>query len=119
MTSTKVVIRVLTETNDLLGAVVHQAAVKGDACLRATGAVVISPDVSGVVSVVSVHWCDVNVEVRIPCQAATAVGVPLIFFPHDAVLITAGTMPSNLPPITLTTPVVATPLTGGIGARGC
>lgn len=118
MTATKVVIRILDAAGTLLGAVVHQAAVKGDACVRASAPVIVVPEVSGLAAVLSVHWADVNVETRVPYVAAVAVGQPVALFAPNAVLIEAGAMPHALPAITVRESVVAEPLTGGLGARG-
>lgn len=118
MTSTKLVLRVLDASGALLGAIIHQAAVKGDACLRASGPIIFRADVAGVATELSVHWPDVNIETRVPMTATVDPSVPVLLYPAGTILMRAGETPQGLPPITIRESVVAQPLTGALGAAG-
>ena len=117
----KLVIRLLDGNGDLLGWCEHQAAVKGDGCLRANRAVGLTVDVAGRPAWVSVHWADVNVETRVPYPLNAkwvGSGQTLLLYPGGSVLMECGSMPANLPPVTMKSPARVFPLTGGIGATG-
>lgn len=115
--TTKLVVRVLDADGAMLGSVVHDAAVKGDGCLRAAGAVVCGIAHSGFAACVSLHWADINVEVRVPAPIPEMHAGDLVaLFPADAPLITVGPMPGPLPPIVVGSTAVAIPV-GELGAR--
>ncbi len=67
---------------------------------------------------VSLHWCDVNVEVCVPLMDAAPVspGALLPLFAAGDVLVRVGDMPAALPPITVGAVMIAVPV-GGLGAR--
>lgn len=115
----KLVIRLLGDDGQLLGWCEHQAAVKGDGCLRANGPVMLTTDLSGRPDQVSVHWADVNVETRVryPLTGGwVPAGRPLLLYPGGEVLIRCGPMAGGLPPTTTKAPVAVQPLTGALGA---
>ena len=116
--TTKLVIRVMDAGGAMLGSVVHHAAVKGDGCLRAAGPVVVGVAQSGFPTYVSLHWADLNVEVRVSSPfGSLQAGEIVTLFPSDAPLITVGQMPGPLPPIVVGTSVAVEIPVGGIGAR--
>ena len=113
---TKIVLRLLDAEGALLGAVVHDAAIKGDGCLRAAGPVVVTVAQTGCPAVLSLHWCDVNVETRIAAPVPwVTTGQVVTLFDRDAPLIVVGPMPASLPPIVVGAVTVAVPA-GGLGA---
>ncbi len=115
--TTKLVVRLLNAAGDLLGSVVHHAAIKGDGCLRAAGPVVCGIAQSGFASEVSLHWADVNVEVRVPSPAPSVQAGQIVpLFDAGAVLIQVGPMPGPLPPIVVGAVAVSVPV-GGLGSR--
>lgn len=114
----KLVLRLLDASGRLLGWTAVEPAMKGDACLRAKGPIGLVPDKSGRAVVVSIHWTDVNVETRVPCELETHAGTGLILYPHDAVLMQCGDRPGALPPVTIRGPLnIAVPV-GAMGAQG-
>lgn len=114
---TKLVIRLLDGEGQMLGAVVHHAAIKGDGCLRAAGPVVIIAERDGVPACVSTHWCDVHVETRVPFPwVPVKAGRVISIAAANAPLLVVGTPPVHLPPITVGSTAVGVPV-GGIGAR--
>jgi hypothetical protein len=116
--TTKIVCRLLTEEHRLLGWVEHGASIRGDGCLRANGPVSIPISESGQVVMVSLHWCDVNVETRIPLHVWVEPGVALTVFPDQAPMITVGLMPGPLPAVTVGRPIAVSIPVGALGARG-
>lgn len=116
--TTKVVVRVLDAAERLLGAAVHPAVVPGDGCLRASAPVVCGIAAAGQPATISVHWCDVNVETRVPLGGpGVRAGELLEVFPSGAPLITVGPMPNALPPVVVGGAAVAVPA-GGMGTHG-
>ena len=116
--TTKLVVRVLDAGGDLLASSVHQARIRGDGCLRAGGPVVTGVARTGWPSVLSLHWCDLHVEVRLPAPAvAVQAGQIVTWFEDDAILIRVGDMPGPLPPITVGESVAVAVPVGGMGAR--
>lgn len=115
MTS-KIVVRLLDSAGEMLGSVVHHAAIKGDGCLRAASPVVCGIAQGGVPAEVSLHWADVNVEVRVPSPVASVQAGQIVpLFDAGSVLIEVGPMPGPLPPIVVGAVAVGVPL-GGLGA---
>jgi hypothetical protein len=108
---TKIVVRCLTTEGALLGWAETQAAVPGDGHLRASEPVVVLIDVDGECAAVSVHWCDVNVEVRQPLQVPypCGAGATIVAFNAGDVLIRVGDMPNGLPPVTTKSRTVTVP----------
>jgi hypothetical protein len=111
----KVVLRLLDADGGLVGSVVHQARLRGDGCLRASEDVIIQIHSPMVARVLSVHWCDPNVEVRMP----VAIGglASFVAFRVGDPLIRIGDMPGPLPAITVGSVAVGIPV-GAMGARG-
>lgn len=103
----------------MLGSVVHHAKVRGDGCLRASEQVQMGIALSGWPNYISIHWCDVNVEVKVVApEGQVSAGQILPLFAPNAVMVTVGEMPRNLPPITVGTSVAIGVPVGGLGAHG-
>ena len=117
---TKLVIRVLDAEDHLLGWVEHRCRVRGDGCLRADYPVRVVMDCAGVAAVVSVHWADVHVESRVPCDPVITVrpGDTLTLFPDDAPVIVVGPIPGFLPQVTTKSSVAVNFPVGILGSRG-
>ena len=118
MTTTKVVIRLLDASGALLGWEQHQAAVRGDGCLRAQSVVTIPIERDGAAAIVSVHWADLNVEIRMAVSIAVKDRATLAVFQAEDVIMLVGQMPKGLPAVTLRAPVSVPLLAGGMGASG-
>lgn len=98
----KLVIRLLTAENTLLGWVVHEAAVRGDGHLRAAGQVAMPIAYSGVPACVSVHWCDVHVETRVPwTRGPVQAGLLVGLYQADDPIMVCGRTPGPLPPVSV------------------
>lgn len=108
--------RVLDAANHLLGWTEVQAEARGDGKLWTTEPVTVLCD-AGHAEVLSIHWCDVNVETRVPFVAD--IGTPTIVrvYPAGTPVITVGEMPGPLPPVTVRSTAVGIPV-GQMGARG-
>ncbi len=116
---TKIVCRLLTKENQLLGWCEHYARMRGDGLLRSDGAVQIIIAVAGEPDGVSLHWCDANTEVRLPWTGPRmlAAGDAVTLFPYNAPMVTIGPMPTNLPPVTVGSTAIGIPV-GQMGAKG-
>jgi hypothetical protein len=98
----KIVIRLLTADNQLLGWCEHHARMRGDGGLRSDSVVRLAPTLAGTPVCVSMHWCDVNTEVRIPWTAGpVTVGSIVTLFAPDEMMIRVGEMTGRLPPVTV------------------
>ena len=95
---TKIVCRLLDAADEMLGWAEVQAITRGDGLLRAPRNPVVVPiDVTGVTACVSLHWCDLNVEVRIPIASTpVTVGAMFLIFEAYAEMIRVGTPPTRL-----------------------
>lgn len=102
--TTKLVLRLLTADNKLLGWMEHEAAALGDGCLRAVRDILIPVDEVGTAAWVSIHWCDIHVETRIPIPLGLSVVKPgsnfAVFLAGDP-MVRLGTPPVGLPAVTL------------------
>jgi hypothetical protein len=117
--TTKIVLRLLDAADGLIGWTAHEAAVHGDGALWSASPIVIVADRAGAAACVSLHWADVNVEVRVPCVLPSiAAGQRVTVFPTGERLITVGAPPVGLPPVTVTRSVVVGVGVGMIGAAG-
>lgn len=117
--TTKIVVRLMAGDR-MLGWAVHDARVKGDGCLRAHGAVMIAVRAAGAPDVLSLHWCDINVEVRVPVPGGLTVkaGDTFTGFPDDAPMIRVGDQAAGLPAITVGQPVAVSVPVGAMGSKG-
>lgn len=119
MLTTKLVIRLLDADGVLLGWAEALGEARGDGIITVAAPTLIAVEEIGRPCAVSVHWCDVNVEIRQPIEH------PQVVFPGQAFTIPAewaaivcGKMPSGLPPVTVRSPVRIEMLPGAIGAKG-
>lgn len=116
----KIVLRLLDDDDALLGWTEIQAQARGDGCLWSPGPVVVVTDTSGVPAVVSLHWCEVNTEVRLPLPESrlVAAGQPLQLYDRATPIIVCGKVPGRLPAVTLRKPVAITVPVQQMGVRG-
>ncbi len=117
--TTKVVVRLLTADQILLGWAEVQALARGDGQLWCQAPVLVGIEAAGALTWLSVHWADVNVETRTACDGrAVHPGQIVTVFPHASPILCVGPMPGYLPPVTVHGPVaLAVPL-GQMGAIG-
>jgi hypothetical protein len=99
----KVVLRVLDDAGALLGWTAIEARARGDGCLWSPGPVALLVDAPGAPALVSLHWCDLNVEVRVPLPAQSPVeaGQALTVYREATPLIVCGQPPASLAPVTV------------------
>src|SRR5688572_28631397 len=99
--TTKLVLRVLSSAGELLGWEAIQAEARGDGALWAPSPVRVPIDASGAPALLSVHWADVNVELRVPYDEAPPV-IPgmTLEIPNASPLLRVGEPPQSLPPVT-------------------
>lgn len=108
----------MTGDNRMLGWCEHQAAIRGDGMLRSSGPVALTVTERGPACYVSLHWCDLNVEVRVAWWAGEVLpGTILNLFETDQQMLKVGDMPGPLPPVTVGSQTVGVPV-GSFGARG-
>lgn len=115
---TKVVIRVLAADESLLGWVEVRGEARGDGHLWAGHPVAVPIDQSGTPATVSIHWADVNVEIRVaaPPTPVTA-GMALLLPYGEQPLFKVGEMPQSLAPVTVRQSVgIGVPM-GYLGVR--
>lgn len=96
----KFVIRLMSATGILLGWTEIMGHARGDGCIWAEKDMEIVADCAGVPNVLSVHWADVNIEIRKaidigPVSIGTRVPIPA------GMIIRVGEMPGYLPPVTV------------------
>jgi len=113
----KLVVRVLDAGGRLLGWVAHPAAVRGDGTLRASADVSVPIMESGGAAVVSWHWCDPNVEIRVPVDTAVAAGQVWTVKRSAEVILQIGPAAGGLPPVVVGRIEVPVP-PGAVGAKG-
>jgi hypothetical protein len=115
---TKIVCRLLTAENQLLGWCEHVARMRGDGTLRSDDVVQIAVSTSGAPACVSLHWCDANTEIRHGWTGIARVepGMVVTLFPRDAPMVVIGPMPTNLPPVTVGSTAIGIPV-GEMGAK--
>ncbi len=111
----RLVVRVLDADNRLLAWAPVPAEMRGDGCLWVTGVHPAPVEAVGVPAWISVHWPDLNVQVRtrLPSVSSVAPGQtiplawpqPVIRFPSD---------PTPMPGVTVRGPVGIAPPTGNL-----
>lgn len=119
---TKLVCRLLDAEDRLLGWCWHIAAMRGDGCLRSTLPVWLDVDAAGEPKTLSVHWADMNVEVRVPWPntvRAVTPGQALVIFEANTPMLRAGDPPlKRLPPVSTKQAVDVSVPVGQFGATG-
>jgi hypothetical protein len=116
--TTKLVCRLMTADGQMLGWCSHYAAARGDGYLRSTLPVVLDIDEPGETYELSIHWADMNVEIRVamPKAQVTRGQSWTIFQPH-AQMIQVGQPPvGRLPPVTVTSREAIEVPVGQLGA---
>ena len=105
MLLTKLVVRVLDESEQLLGwaEVIGQA--RGDGKIWVERATEIVIETSGVPHYLSVHWCDVNVETRSVIESAFVKVGNSLHIPADWSAIICGPAAGGLPAVTVRSPI--------------
>lgn len=109
-------VRLIDKQNQLLGWTQVSARARGDGQLWTEEPVLAAVEVAGMLDVISVHWVDVNVEIRagVPEPVHLAPGKIFLIF-EAGPIFRVGPQAGGLPPIVLNTPVrVSLPLGGAM-----
>jgi hypothetical protein len=118
MLVTKLVIRMLDVDEQLLGWAEVQAEARGDGKLWVDPPTFVAIERDGVVNYLSVHWCDVNVEIRSVVERARVTLGQLFELPGQWAAITCGPAAGGLPSVTVRSPVAVQVPVGAFGAKG-
>lgn len=106
---TKLVCRFLDANNELLGWTEVQGQIPGDGKLWCQSLSFV-PSRDGFCATLSTHWCDLNVEIRVPFGGPVSAGIPVVVSAGPFALITVGPMATGLPPVTVGSVAVGVPV---------
>jgi hypothetical protein len=115
--TTKLVVRVLDAAGALLGWAEAAGTALGDGYIRVLGPLPVLIEVEGHPQAISIHWCDVNVETRVPFAAAVPgvrVGDTITLALDPAFRV--GPAAGGLPSVTVRAPVAIDVPVGRLGA---
>ena len=117
----KIICRLLDPNGRMLGWTEHHAAIRGDGCIRADGNVSIPVDREGDAQCVSLHWCEVNSEIKVPLPSFPGtiranVGDYFRIYSVGQEMIRVGFPPVNLEPVTVGRPITIGVPAGQMGA---
>ncbi len=116
MLVTKLVIRILDAQDNLLGWAEAEGVAYGDGKLTVAHPVLLGIEQRGRPAMLSVHWADVNVEIRSAMDRADVKAGDVFQIPAPWAAITVGPMATGLPPVTVSSPVRIVVPVGGLGA---
>lgn len=102
---TKLVIRLLDIGGELLGWAQVLGHARGDGIIWIEDATQVPVDVKGTLAFVSVHWCDVNVELRHPVESIEISPENYYAIPGGIPAIVCGPAAGGLPSVTVRTPI--------------
>lgn len=115
---TKLVLRLLTDKSELLGWAEVEGDARGDGQIWVDPPTIIPLEQSGTLAHVSVHWCDVNVEIRQDVDHTSVKAGDVMTLPGNWAAITVGPAAGGLPPVTVRSNVAINVPLGALGARG-
>lgn len=118
MLKTKLVVRMLDAAEQLIGWAEVSGQARGDGKLWVEEPTLVMIERDGVIAYLSVHWCDVNVEIRSAIERAAVTAGQLLRLPGDWEAIAVGPAAGGLPSVTVRTPVEVRIPVGTIGAKG-
>jgi hypothetical protein len=114
--TTKLVLRVLSAAGELLGWTEVQAEARGDGALWARTPPLVPIDDPGTPAVLSIHWADVNVELRVPYESGPVTPGMVLEIPNTTPLVKVGSPPVSLPPVTLRARIAVSVPVASVGA---
>ncbi len=117
MLVTKLVIRILDAQDQLLGWAEAQGEARGDGKLWVSGPTLVGIERDGETAYLSVHWCDVNVEIRSVIERTLVQPGKIFRLPGEWPAITCGPAAGGLPPVTVRSPVSIDVPLGAMGVR--
>lgn len=101
---TKLVIRLMDAEGELLGWTQVEGHARGDGIIWLEQMAQVPVDVKGVLAFMSVHWCDVNVEIRHAVELLEVTPENYYIVPAGP-MIKCGPAAGGLPPVTVRTPI--------------
>ena len=114
---TKLIVRILNEQEEMLGWAEAVGHARGDGKIWVDAPTQVFIEESGVVFYLSVHWCDVNVEIRSRVDPASVIKNNMLELPGDWPAITCGPAAGGLPPVTVRAPIVIGIPVGAMGLK--
>lgn len=118
MLVTKLVVRLLDPGGMLLGWAEVQGQARGDGCLWVEEQTIIQLEHDGTVAFLSIHWCDVNVELRSEVERAQVKFGEVMTLPGDWEAMRVGPAAGGLPPVTVRQSVSIGIPVGNFGLMG-
>jgi hypothetical protein len=118
MLETKLVIRILDSEGSLLGWTQVVGKAYGDGTLRVDDPATVVLDHAGTPVTQSIHWCDVNVEVKVPLADTKHLDAGAsLELRWGGPILNVGPAAGGLPPVTVKTPVRIDAVAGGMGIK--
>lgn len=114
----RLILRLLDDSGQMLGWELCEAHVPGNGALVLSAPVVIPIDKPGLPTCLSVHWVDVNVEVKIPLTFNTFCNAGSSWMVNAGEIIRVGPQADGLPPVTVRSSVGVSILPAGMGLVG-
>lgn len=118
MLTTKLVVRAMDADRRMLGWAEVEAEARGDGKLWVAPATFLPIDRAGTVAYLSIHWCDVNVEITQVTDAQRVVPGQALGLPGEWPAITVGDAAGGLPTVTVRDPIMIGVPVGALGGRG-
>lgn len=115
MLLTKLVVRILDARNQLLGWAEAEGHARGDGKLWVNAPTLVPIELAGTPAVLSVHWCDVNVEIRSDVERAKVNAGDMLTLPGNWPAVTCGPAAGGLPPVTVRSAVTLGVPVGAMG----
>lgn len=115
--TTKLVVRVLDAEGALLAWAPVWALAKGDGCLWVSETYQAAVETPGTPAFLSVHWADINIEIRQPFAGQPLAVGQLINLHWDGPVIIVGPAAGGLPPVTVRGAVQIGVPAGSLGAK--
>lgn len=118
MLTTKLVVRAMDAERRMLGWVEVEAEARGDGKLWLGSPAFLPIECVGTVAYLSIHWCDVNVEITQVTDAQRVVPGQALGLPGDWPAMTVGDQAGGLPPVTVREAITIGVPVGALGGRG-
>jgi hypothetical protein len=118
MLTTKIVIRIMNEQEEILGWAEVMAEARGDGKLWVAEPTMVLIEKDGVTRYFSSHWCDVNVELRHVVEPKQVKFGEMLEIPGELAIITVGPAAGGLPSVTVREPIRIGIPVGNLGAKG-
>jgi hypothetical protein len=115
---TKLVIRILGRKEELLGWAEAVGEARGDGKIWISEPTLVLVEQDGTAMYLSMHWCDVNVEIRSLIEQHPVKQGDVFNLPGEMVAFVCGPAAGGLPPVTVRNAINIGIPVGSLGARG-